>query len=286
MADMGDDGRSLPESLKFEDTEIAIIDRDGRPWVTAADLARALEYTREDAVSRLYDRNADEFSDGMSQTVNLTVRDPDGVTRGRDVRIFSPRGAHLISMFAKTAKAKSFRRWTLDVLDQVTTTRALPPPAAAPAVTSEHLAAIDALARTAGAEHEAWVRQRLTAAALAAVREGRPVDRILCAGAPGGALGSAEVVTAVEAFFDLDFDITVMAVLGAAGPLFLRLADAWQVTVPDQYRSQILDYLPRWEERQAEMRIWRTRWQAAHPAGRALPPPRRQRTHGGDHAPA
>lgn len=33
------------------------------------------------------------------------------------VRIFSPRGAHLIGMFSRTAKAAAFRRWVLDVLD-------------------------------------------------------------------------------------------------------------------------------------------------------------------------
>lgn len=33
-------------------------------------------------------------------------------------RIFSLRGAHLIAMFSRTALAKEFRRWVLDVLDK------------------------------------------------------------------------------------------------------------------------------------------------------------------------
>lgn len=34
------------------------------------------------------------------------------------MRVFSLRGAHLIGMFARTPKAKEFRRWVLDVLDR------------------------------------------------------------------------------------------------------------------------------------------------------------------------
>lgn len=33
-------------------------------------------------------------------------------------RVFSLRGAHLIGMFARTAKAQAFRRWVLDILEQ------------------------------------------------------------------------------------------------------------------------------------------------------------------------
>lgn len=106
--------QTLPATLNFEDTEIGIIDLDGRPWVTAADLARALGYASEDAVSRIYRRNTDEFSEAMSGTVNLTVpSNPMPIP----VRIFSPRGAHLIAMLARTKRAKAFRRWVLDVLD-------------------------------------------------------------------------------------------------------------------------------------------------------------------------
>ena len=33
------------------------------------------------------------------------------------MRVFSLRGAHLLAMFARTPKAKEFRRWVLDILD-------------------------------------------------------------------------------------------------------------------------------------------------------------------------
>ncbi len=36
----------------------------------------------------------------------------------QDSRVFSLRGAHLIAMFARTPKAKEFRRWVLDILDR------------------------------------------------------------------------------------------------------------------------------------------------------------------------
>lgn len=118
---------TLPSFIRFEDTAIAIHDRDGTPWVTAADLARALGYSSEDAVSRIYRRNADEFDDSMTETVNLTVS---GNLRTA-TRIFSPRGAHLIAMLARTPRAKSFRRFVLDVLDRLAANQ-LPQPTAAP----------------------------------------------------------------------------------------------------------------------------------------------------------
>ena len=42
---------------------------DGQIWVTASDLAKALGYKQVDAVSRIFDRNSDEFLCNMSQTV-------------------------------------------------------------------------------------------------------------------------------------------------------------------------------------------------------------------------
>lgn len=85
---------------------------DGQIWITSSELAQALGYAREDSVSRIYDRNSDEFTSDMTQvidnphTVNLTVR------------IFSLRGCHLITFFARTQVAKEFRKWVLDILDK------------------------------------------------------------------------------------------------------------------------------------------------------------------------
>lgn len=86
--------------------------QDGQVWVTATELAKALGYKQPDSVTRIFNRNVDEFKDYMTQvidnphTVNLTVR------------IFSLRGAHLIAMFARTPVAKEFRKWVLDVIEK------------------------------------------------------------------------------------------------------------------------------------------------------------------------
>lgn len=85
---------------------------DDQIWISSSELARALGYAREDSVSRIYDRNSDEFTPDMTQvidnphTVNLTVR------------IFSLRGCHLITFFARTQIAKEFRQWVLDILEK------------------------------------------------------------------------------------------------------------------------------------------------------------------------
>lgn len=104
----------IPSALTFENTELSIIDRDGLPWVTSSDLSEALGYASTEQVGRLFRRNSDEFNSEMSQTVKLTGR---GQVAPTQHRLFSPRGAHLIAMLAKTPKAKAFRKWVLDVLE-------------------------------------------------------------------------------------------------------------------------------------------------------------------------
>jgi len=106
---------NLPVSLSFEGIELTIIDHEGRPWLSAADLARALGYADTRSLSKIYARNEDEFTPDMTEVVKMA-------TSGNyqtNTRIFSPRGCHLVAMLAKTAKAKAFRKWVLDVLDGV-----------------------------------------------------------------------------------------------------------------------------------------------------------------------
>lgn len=129
----------LPATLMFEGVTLSIIDRLGRPWMTQTDLARALYGIAvgyrdlplgdtEDrkggwqddtplkralnSLRRLYDRNKDEFTDGM--TAMLTMETAGGP---QQVRIFSARGCYLLAMLAKTERAKAFRKWVLDVLE-------------------------------------------------------------------------------------------------------------------------------------------------------------------------
>lgn len=85
---------------------------DNQVWVTASDLAKALGYSRSNAVSQIFERNQSEFSKSMTQVIenpqNLNLR----------LRIFSLRGAHLVAIFARTPVAKEFRKWVLDIIEK------------------------------------------------------------------------------------------------------------------------------------------------------------------------
>lgn len=109
------------KELMFQDKSIRLIEKDGKQWASAADIARALGYARSDHVTRLYDKHKAEFSQSMTMLTIIETADPrnDGVLLNKTTaRMFSLRGAHLIAMFARTNKAQEFRRWVLDIIDQ------------------------------------------------------------------------------------------------------------------------------------------------------------------------
>ena len=105
----------MSQALTFNDVSLTPIIHQNSLWIRSVELARALGYSDESSVGRIYKRNAEEFTPEMTQvieisdTVNLTV----------PTRIFSLRGCHLVAMFARTPVAKAFRRWVLDVLDKL-----------------------------------------------------------------------------------------------------------------------------------------------------------------------
>lgn len=103
--------------LTFHNTIFHPVDHAGEIWFTSSELANALDYRKSDAVTQIYNRYHDEFTEKMSTTLKMSVVRKTGVVN-IPVRIFSLRGAHLIAMFATTDKAKSFRRWVLNVLDE------------------------------------------------------------------------------------------------------------------------------------------------------------------------
>ncbi|KXB17692.1 BRO-N domain-containing protein [Xylella fastidiosa] len=103
----------LPAAVCFSGQSLSIIDRDGMPYLSARELACALGYADERSVLRIYARRTDEFTEQMTCVVKLT---PQG-DQARDIRLFSPRGCHLVAMFARTSVAAAFRRWVLDVLE-------------------------------------------------------------------------------------------------------------------------------------------------------------------------
>lgn len=104
---------STATTLTFQSIKFDAVERGGQIWLRAAEIAQVLGYSRADKVTQIYDRNQDEFTPCMTQTLKLRVS---GLQR--EIRLFSLRGAHLIAMFARTAVAKTFRRWVLDILDR------------------------------------------------------------------------------------------------------------------------------------------------------------------------
>jgi len=105
------------KELMFQNQPIRLIEKDGKKWASAADIARALGYSNADKVTRLFDRHKAEFTSSMTCIVETPTLGVSGNLSTR-ARVFSLRGAHLIGMFARTDKAQAFRRWVLDVLEQ------------------------------------------------------------------------------------------------------------------------------------------------------------------------
>lgn len=106
---------AFPASVRFDDVDLSIIDRDGKPWLLGVQIGAALGYgnPRID-IANLFKRNKVEF--GPSETCVCTLP-----TQGqrRQVRLFSARGAWLLAMLARTGVARRFRRWVLDTLEKL-----------------------------------------------------------------------------------------------------------------------------------------------------------------------
>lgn len=105
----------MTTALTFNEVTLSPVQHQNRLWIRATELARALGYSDERSVGKIFKRNETEFTPDMTQVVEIS----EGVNLTTTARIFSPRGCHLIAMFARTAVAKQFRRWVLDVLDKV-----------------------------------------------------------------------------------------------------------------------------------------------------------------------
>lgn len=99
-------------TLSFNEVKFNPVQHEQHIWLTASELSKALGYKQTDAVSKVYNRNSDEFTANMTQV----IENPHTPNLG--VRIFSLRGCHLIAMFARTTVAKEFRKWVLDILDK------------------------------------------------------------------------------------------------------------------------------------------------------------------------
>lgn len=98
--------------LTFNQINFQPINKANQIWLTTSQLAEALEYSDVRGITNIYNRKADEFSDGMTALIDNPQM------KNAKIRIFSLRGCHLIAMFARTAVAKQFRQWVLDILDK------------------------------------------------------------------------------------------------------------------------------------------------------------------------
>jgi len=117
-------------SLSFNDIQLFPVQHNNQTWLSSVELAKALGYADEKSVSRIYTRNKEEFTAGMTAIftggqIDHPARQIDGLGGNQGLqtgsRIFSLRGCHLIAMFSKTAIAKQFRVWVLDILDKEVT---------------------------------------------------------------------------------------------------------------------------------------------------------------------
>ena len=104
----------MSNALAFRDVTFDVRTISNTTYITSAQLSMALGYSKANAVTKIYNRNADEFTPEMSVT---QIGSQENL---QDARLFSLRGAHLVAMFARTPVAKEFRKWVLDVLDRET----------------------------------------------------------------------------------------------------------------------------------------------------------------------
>lgn len=102
------------KTIDFNGTELTVVEHQGQRWLTAEQVGSCLGYAAGNArlgVMKLFERNADEFTETDTCVVKLTTQG-----QGRDTRIFSPTGCNKLGFFANTPCAKAFRTWASRVL--------------------------------------------------------------------------------------------------------------------------------------------------------------------------
>ncbi|MHC6129146.1 BRO family protein [Serratia marcescens] len=111
-------GANIAE-LKFHDQVVIPFDNgDGKIWFTMETLADLLGYANAGKISNIYNRHKDEFTNSMTMVTKVRMNGINNSLREVDVRLFSPRGAHLIGMLSRTKIAKELRIWLLDLAEQ------------------------------------------------------------------------------------------------------------------------------------------------------------------------
>lgn len=108
----------MSNQLTFQTTTFNVIEQHNQIWLTSTELAKALGYANVRSISKIYNANADEFSEQMTMITEMVIDGINNTKRKIQQRIFSLRGCHLIAMFSQTEIAKDFRKWVLDILDK------------------------------------------------------------------------------------------------------------------------------------------------------------------------
>lgn len=94
--------------VSFNNHELKLIEHDNQKWFSSVDIANALNFSKPNAVTKIYNNHKTEFDSAMSC-----------LPKAGKQRIFNREGAWLIGMFARTPKAAEFRKWVLKVLGTV-----------------------------------------------------------------------------------------------------------------------------------------------------------------------
>ena len=99
-------------ALKYKSHTLDAVQMGGQIWLGVGQLVPPLGLSTTNSISKIYHRNADEFTVDETRVISLP-------TEGgmQDVRVFSLRGVRLLALLARTPEAKAFRRWVLDLLE-------------------------------------------------------------------------------------------------------------------------------------------------------------------------
>jgi prophage antirepressor-like protein len=109
--------------LRFHNTEIEIVDKDGEKWVTVKAVAEGLGYSEQRALVNLINRNPQEFQ-GKSCVIKLMTHEnhrSGARAVQRDVVVLSYHGVIRAAMLSDAPRAVEFRDWAENVLFQAMT---------------------------------------------------------------------------------------------------------------------------------------------------------------------
>lgn len=97
-------------NFTFNQTTFNVIHRNQEVWFQMSDIAEALGYSEIEPLNKIYNKNLNKFNDLM--TIKL---DKEQISDA-PIRLFSLHGGHLLTLFVRSAIAKEFRKWILDIL--------------------------------------------------------------------------------------------------------------------------------------------------------------------------